>query len=75
MKISQLGCRSRGAATWCRNGFIPLFSALVLSVLAFVGVSASRAEEGMWTFDNPPSKLLEEHYGFTPTAEWLDHVR
>ena len=75
MKISHLGCRSRGAAAWCRNGFIPLFSALVLSVLAFVGVSASRAEEGMWTFDNPPSKLLEEHYGFTPTAEWLDHVR
>ncbi len=33
------------------------------------------AEEGMWTFDNPPVKQLKEKYGFTPTREWLDHVR
>jgi hypothetical protein len=29
----------------------------------------------MWTFDNPPLKLLKERYGFEPTQEWLDHVR
>ncbi|HEY6332352.1 MAG TPA: S46 family peptidase [Blastocatellia bacterium] len=29
----------------------------------------------MWTFDNPPLKQLKERYGFTPTQEWLDHVR
>jgi hypothetical protein len=29
----------------------------------------------MWTFDNPPSKQLQEKYKFTPTKEWLDHVR
>jgi len=29
----------------------------------------------MWTFDNPPIKQLQEKYGFTPTQEWLDHVR
>src|SRR5664279_4044146 len=34
-----------------------------------------RSEEGMWTFDNPPLKLLQEKYRFTPTAQWLDHVR
>jgi len=34
-----------------------------------------RADEGMWTFDNPPSRQLQERYGFTPTQEWLDHVR
>jgi Peptidase S46 len=33
------------------------------------------ADEGMWTFDNPPAKLLQEKYGFTPTKEWLDHLR
>lgn len=33
------------------------------------------ADEGMWTFDNPPTKLLQERYHFTPTREWLDHVR
>jgi hypothetical protein len=33
------------------------------------------ADEGMWTFDNPPLKQLQQKYGFTPSAEWLDHVR
>jgi hypothetical protein len=33
------------------------------------------ADEGMWTFDNPPTKLLQEKYHFTPTQPWLDHVR
>jgi peptidase S46-like protein len=29
----------------------------------------------MWTFDNPPTKELQARYGFTPTQDWLDHVR
>ena len=33
------------------------------------------AEEGMWTFDNPPLKALAEKYNFHPTQEWLDHLR
>ena len=33
------------------------------------------AEEGMWTFDNPPSKQLQEKYGFTMSPQWLDHIR
>ncbi len=33
------------------------------------------ADEGMWTFDNPPLKLLQQRYGFTPTQAWLDHLR
>jgi hypothetical protein len=39
---------------------------------AFLPLSA---DEGMWTFDNPPIKQLSEKYHFTPTQEWLDHVR
>ena len=35
----------------------------------------AQAEEGMWTFDNPPTKLLKERYGFEPDQRWLDHVR
>jgi hypothetical protein len=35
----------------------------------------SLADEGMWTFDNPPTKQLEQKYRFTPTKQWLDHVR
>jgi hypothetical protein len=29
----------------------------------------------MWTFDNPPVKQLQERYKFTPTPQWLDHIR
>ncbi len=36
---------------------------------------AIRADEGMWTFDNPPIKQLQEKYNFTPTQQWLDHLR
>ena len=36
---------------------------------------ALHAEEGMWTFDNPPVKQLKEKYNFTPNQAWLDHVR
>jgi hypothetical protein len=33
------------------------------------------AEEGMWTFDNPPLKQLTAKYNFHPTQAWLDHIR
>jgi len=48
-----------------------------LAVLAFVGVATSlgRADEGMWTFDNPPLALLQQRCGFTPPPGWLDHLR
>ena len=32
------------------------------------------AEEGMWTFDNPPTQALKDKYNFTPTKEWLEQV-
>jgi hypothetical protein len=35
----------------------------------------SHADEGMWTFDNPPRSRLQEKYGFAITTQWLDHVR
>ena len=59
----------RPACCSCRRWF--------LAGLLFIMMPASRvaAEEGMWTFDNPPLKILKERYGFTPTKEWLDHVR
>lgn len=29
----------------------------------------------MWTFDNPPTKLVQDKYNFAITQQWLDHVR
>jgi hypothetical protein len=46
---------------------LPLCGALITSL--------GRAEEGMWTFDNPPVKQLQDKYHFTPTQAWLDHLR
>ncbi len=44
-------------------------------LIACVEAPGLLADEGMWTFDNPPLAQLKERYGFTPTAEWLDHIR
>lgn len=50
-----------------------LFAGLLLLCLVFA--QAAQADEGMWTFDNFPSKTVGTKYGFTPSREWLDHVR
>jgi hypothetical protein len=51
-------------------------SALMLAaVLLLADAPFIHAEEGMWTFDNPPVKLLRAKYNFTPTQAWLDHLR
>jgi len=47
---------------------------LVAVGLVLLSARAS-ADEGMWTFDNPPVKQLKERYGFTATRAWLNHVR
>jgi hypothetical protein len=46
-----------------------------LLVVCLVLVQAVQSEEGMWTFDNFPSKTVATKYGFTPSQAWLDHVR
>jgi len=51
-----------------------LGASILASGLLFTGLPLL-ADEGMWTFDNPPVKQLEEKYHFTPTQQWLDHVR
>ena len=45
-----------------------------VTALAVAALSAS-ADEGMWTFDNPPRQRLHDVYGFEPTREWLEKVR
>jgi hypothetical protein len=48
----------------------------VLLVALFVAAApAIHAEEGMWTFDNPPLKQLAAKYNFHPSQAWLDHLR
>jgi Peptidase S46 len=49
--------------------------ALTLPALGMLAGVYLYADEGMWTFDNPPLKLLQEKYHFTLSQEWLDRVR
>ena len=48
---------------------------VVAAALLVAAATVIHAEEGMWTFDNPPVKLLKAKYNFTPTQAWLDHLR
>jgi len=53
-----------------------LRSAVLLpTALLLAAAPILHAEEGMWTFDNPPLKQLKAKYNFTPTQAWLDHLR
>ena len=47
----------------------------VLCALGVLLAPASQADEGMWLFNNPPTKVLQEKYHFQPTAAWLEHVQ
>src|ERR1700739_4075540 len=44
------------------------------SVFILLG-PASKADEGMWLFNNPPARVLQEKYHFQPTAAGLEHVQ
>ncbi len=46
-----------------------------VAVAMMAATPVIHAEEGMWTFDNPPLKQLAAKYNFHPTQEWLDHLR
>jgi len=54
-----------------RDARWPVLAALA----AMLWLMPLSAEEGMWTFDNLPVQQLQQKYGFTPTQQWLDHVR
>jgi Peptidase S46 len=51
------------------------FRRLVVAGLLLATVSVVHADEGMWLFNNPPLKRLQERYGFAPDAAWLNHVQ
>ncbi len=49
-----------------------IFAAWGLVMMATLQV---HSDEGMWLFNNPPTKILKERYGFEPTKEWLEHLQ
>jgi hypothetical protein len=51
-----------------------LTSSLVLALVLSQAL-CSRADEGMWLFNQPPRQILQERYHFDPTDAWLDHLQ
>jgi hypothetical protein len=54
---------------------------LQLTAVFMLGISMSLtpsdapADEGMWLFTNPPTKLLKERYDFKPSEAWLMNLQ
>jgi hypothetical protein len=48
---------------------------MILFALCVLCVPFSYADEGMWLFNNPPYKILQDKYHFQPTAAWLEHLQ
>jgi len=44
-------------------------------ICVLLATTVVRADEGMWTFDRPPSQAIQQRYSFSVTKEWLDHLR
>jgi hypothetical protein len=45
------------------------------AALAALAAFPAAADEGMWTFDNPPREAIAQKYGVTLDDAWLDRVR
>jgi hypothetical protein len=43
--------------------------------LVLLSIGLLHGEEGMWTFNQFPAAKVRQMYGFSPTQQWLDHVR
>lgn len=50
-------------------------AAVMAAALTVAATPQLRGDEGMWTFDNLPVKLLKERYNFVPEQSWVDHLR
>jgi hypothetical protein len=50
-------------------------AAVMAAALTVAATPQLRGDEGMWTFDNLPVKLLKDRYDFTPKQDWIDHLR
>jgi hypothetical protein len=78
MKFTQtkIQLRLQAPRVFCFRRAVRVSCALcVFCSLCVLLATASRADEGMWLFNNPPVKLLQEKYHFQPTAAWLEHVQ
>lgn len=46
---------------------------ILVFALAWTGLAS--ADEGFWTYNQPPLTALKERYQFTPGPEWFEHLQ
>lgn len=66
------GCDSAGFMKRLR---FPPRNVLSFTLVLLGAAGATRADEGLWLYNQPPRAILKERHGFEPTAEWLDHLQ
>ncbi|HEX4141077.1 MAG TPA: S46 family peptidase, partial [Candidatus Methylacidiphilales bacterium] len=54
---------------------IRLMIRFLASVLLLFCAAISRADEGYWLFDDPPTQAIADKYHVTLDESWLDHLR
>lgn len=47
---------------------------LMICSIVFILSRQGQADEGMYTFDNPPMKVWKEKYAFEPGQAWIEHI-
>jgi hypothetical protein len=52
-----------------------LYGIAVMIVMTCVLPGEGLADEGMWLFNNPPKKLLQQKYNFAPGDDWYLHLQ
>jgi hypothetical protein len=78
MSLTQTDTQSRVQAPRAFSFLRALRSSHALCVLCSLCMLLApslQADEGMWLFNNPPLKALQDKYHFQPTAAWLEHVQ
>ena len=48
---------------------------MLVATLVLLSCLPLTADEGYWLFSDPPVKAITEKYGFTPSPDWLNHLR
>lgn len=51
------------------------FALACLVLASTLRTGPTDADEGMWTFHEPPTDRLAKDHGFTPDSSWYDHLR
>ena len=51
-----------------------VFVSVLPLLISLVSQSTTMADEGMWVFNNLPTRELQAKYGFTPTRQWTEDL-